>query len=106
MSYPNSPFMVLYNAYRIVRQGDPAGESSRDALFFVQRPDGSECCRDVTWAQAEPAIRTDMAKNDWPADGLPPEPASGDGHGRLAPLTPIPAAKPKRARARPAARPR
>ena len=56
--------MVLYNAYRIVRQdaGDP---DARRALYFVQRPDGSECCRETSWRMVERIIRRDMrASND------------------------------------------
>jgi hypothetical protein len=64
--------MVLYNAYRIVRQGDLNASAGRP-LYYVQRPDGSECARDLTWARAERAIRRDMRATDWPADSLPPE---------------------------------
>jgi hypothetical protein len=85
MQYPTCPFMVLYNAYRIVRQvgdgatadadgdgdGDGDGHVGR-ALYFVQRPDGSECCRDMTWTRVERAIRRDMAATRWPPDTLPP----------------------------------
>lgn len=69
--------MVLYNAYRIVRQ--PSGDDGRVAAaqYFVQRPDGSECCHDVTWAEAERTIRRDMAEKGWPADSLPPNKSNG-----------------------------
>lgn len=64
--------MVMYNAYRIVRQ-DGGDAGVRRALYFVQRPDGSECCRGATWAQAERAIRRDMRATGWPRDTLPPD---------------------------------
>jgi hypothetical protein len=103
MQYPASPFMVLYNAYRIVRQGDPDGDgSSRGALYYIQRPDGSECCRDVTWARAERVIRRDMEAKGWPSDGLPAKaPAEVAQTERLIPpTTPVHGTKPRRARAR------
>jgi Uma2 family endonuclease len=102
MHYPASPFMVLYNAYRIVRQGEPAGESPGGSLYYVQRPDGSECCRDATWAESERIIRQDLAATQWPPDSLPPELAAELNSTRRIPPSPTPAAKPKRARARPA----
>src|SRR3954470_15458660 len=70
--------MALYNAYRIVRQGgdDRNGDRSR-VRYFVQRPDGSECCRDVTWGEAERAIQRDMRANGWPADSLPKSRGAG-----------------------------
>jgi hypothetical protein len=87
--YPSSPFMVLYNAYRIVRQG---GEDDvRRARYFVQRPDGAECSRDLTWAEAERAIRRDMRERNWPADSLPSVDPNGNGNGQ--------AERPKRRRA-------
>lgn len=112
MQYPTCPFMVLYNAYRIVRQvGDGAAGADGDghvgrALYFVQRPDGSECCRDMTWARVERAIRRDMAATRWPADTLPPDLAEAidtDGHTRPLPTR---ATKSARARARTPATPR
>ena len=96
MNYPASRFMVLYNAYRIVRQGDPAGEPSRGPQYYVQRPDGSECCVDATWAELERLIPQDMAATGWPADCLPPEMAAALSSGRRIPSTPTAAAKPGR----------
>jgi hypothetical protein len=73
--------MALYNAYRIVRQGGEDHNGDRPRVrYFVQRPDGSECCRDVTWGEAERAIQRDMRANGWPADSLPTP--RGDGHGQ------------------------
>jgi hypothetical protein len=78
--------MALYNAYRIVRQGGGDGAGDGDgrprARYFVQRPDGTECCRDVTWGEAERAIQRDMRANRWPADSLPPPRKDADGQGR------------------------
>src|SRR3954451_19186572 len=71
--------MALYNAYRILRPGgiDPNGARPR-VRYFVQRPDGSECCRDVTWGEAERAIQRDMRANGWPADSLPKSRGAGE----------------------------
>jgi hypothetical protein len=71
--------MALYNAYRIVRQGgtDHTGDRPR-VRYFVQRPDGSECCRDVTWGEAERAIQRDMRANRLPADSLPTRRGDGE----------------------------
>jgi hypothetical protein len=95
--------MVLYNAYRIVRQGNPDGDgSSRGALYYIQRPDGSECSRDVTWVRAERVIRRDLEANGWPSDGLPAgAPAEvTQTDRRIPPTTPVHDTKPRRARAR------
>ena len=101
--------MVLYNAYRIVRQGTPDGDgSSRGALYYIQRPDGSECSRDVTWARAERVIRRDLEAKGWPSDGLPAgAPAEVTQTERRIPPTtpdvnlgPVHGTKPRRARAR------
>jgi hypothetical protein len=92
MRYPSSRFMVLYNAYRIVRQGGPTGEAGRRVLYFVQRPDGSECCRDTPWAMAERAIRRDMRERDWPTDSLPPGLAAEINTGPRIPCLSIPEA--------------
>src|SRR5436305_14378093 len=76
--------MALYNAYRIIRQGGGGdGEPSRPR-YFVQRPDGSECCRDVTWGEAERAIQRDMRANRWPADNMPASFDEGNGQNQRA----------------------
>ena len=83
--------MVMYNAYRIVRQdaGDPR---ARRVLYFVQRPDGTECCRETSWRMVERVIRRDMRERNWPADALPPELAAEINTGRRTPSTPTPGA--------------
>ena len=101
MQYPTCPFMLLYNAYRIARQG--GGEDGARPLYFVQRPDGSECCRDVTWVEVEPAIRRDMESTGWPADALPPDLAAEINSGPRTPSISTPTAKTSRTRARPCA---
>ena len=75
--------MALYNAYRIVRQGGADHDGDRPRVrYFVQRPDGSECCRDVTWGEAERAIQRDMRANRWPADSLPTPRSDGERQAR------------------------
>ena len=89
--------MVLYSAYRIVRQ-DGGDLGVRRALYFVQRPDGTECCRGASWAQAERVIRIDMRATGWPSDSLPPELADTVNRGRRTRSKPMPAANPARDR--------
>jgi hypothetical protein len=100
-----SPMMVLYNGYRIVRQ-DGGDLGARRALYFVQRPDGSECCRSTSWARAERVIRVDMRATGWPTDSLPPELAEALSSERRIPSPLTPAAGPSPTQARPARRPR
>ena len=83
--------MVLYNAYRIVRQ-DAGGSRVRGARYYVQRPDGSECSRDCTWAEAERAVRRDLRASRWPEDSLPPNFAAQFNNEPNTPSPPTPGA--------------
>ncbi|MFT3785740.1 MAG: hypothetical protein QM770_06180 [Tepidisphaeraceae bacterium] len=57
------PLQIRFGEYTVLRSVDPAddGPTPKSAVYTIRRPDGSEMCCGVTWADVERLIDRDRA---------------------------------------------